>query len=106
MNSKLVMILSAFIGLIPTLVYGGALTLDLGPGKDERIVVNLPVIDVDSDGTDRAVITCDGVQWLGNSGEPRIPWQVITLLLPPNADLASLSCDLEQGCLMSIRNSL
>jgi len=38
-----------------------------------------------------AVFACDDVQWLNLAGEPRIPWKVMTVLLPPDADSASVA---------------
>jgi len=41
--------------------------------------------------TGEAVFICDEVQWLNRAGEPRIPWKVITVLLPPDVEPSSVS---------------
>ena len=33
-------------------------------------------------------------QWLNQPGEPQVPWRVVTLLLPPDADLSSVAASL------------
>ncbi len=48
-------------------------------------------VKVDRDKNQRAVFICDGAQWLNQTGEPQIPWKVMTVLLPPNVDLSSVS---------------
>ena len=42
-----------------------------------------------------AIFSCDEVFWLSETGEPRIPWKVITVLLPPDADLSSVTCRID-----------
>ena len=43
--------------------------------------------------TGEAVFICDEVQWLNRAGEPRIPWKVLTVLLPPDVEPSSvLAC--------------
>ena len=41
--------------------------------------------------TGEAVFICDEVQWLNRAGEPRIPWKVLTVLLPPDVEPSSVS---------------
>ncbi len=54
----------------------------------------LPVaVDQEESGT--ALFRCDQARWLSAPGEPRIPWQVVTVLLPPQADLDTVSCRIE-----------
>ncbi len=48
-------------------------------------------VKVNRDKDQRAVFICDGAQWLNQTGEPQIPWKVMTVLLPPNVNLSSVS---------------
>lgn len=38
----------------------------------------------------------EDIRWLNDTGEPRIPWKIITVLLPPYADLSSVTCRVKQ----------
>ena len=37
--------------------------------------------------TGEAKFICQDVQWLSRTGEPQIPWKVITVILPPEVQL-------------------
>jgi hypothetical protein len=43
----------------------------------------------------RAVFRAPGAHFLNDTAEPNLPWQVVSLLLPPGTDPASVSVDLE-----------
>ena len=60
--------------------------------KQAQIVHPLDIspIDIQSKSDGSADFICQDVQWLDLSGEPRIPWKVVTLLLPPDADLGTV----------------
>lgn len=48
-------------------------------------------IDVETD------FLCQDVQWLSLSGEPRVPWKVVNLLLPPDAVLDTIDVALKHA---------
>ena len=60
--------------------------------KQAQIIHPLEITPIETlskvDGTTDFV--CQDVQWLNQSGEPRVPWKVITLLLPPDAVLETV----------------
>lgn len=62
------------------------------PPTQDEIIISLPRGDVsvqrDADGFAR--FRGKHLQQLGETGEPSIPYQAITVLLPPNVDLATL----------------
>ena len=67
------------------------------PAKAEELRVPFRPADVDvrpgADGT--AVLSASAVQWLSLAGEPNIPWQVVNVLLPPDASLETVSVRLK-----------
>ncbi|MBU0755616.1 MAG: hypothetical protein KJ645_10790, partial [Planctomycetes bacterium] len=50
-------------------------------------------VQVLADEEGRAVFEGDGICWLNEPGMPRLPWQAWTVLLPPETDLDSLTCN-------------
>ena len=51
-------------------------------------------IEVATGQTGVAVFTSEELQYLSKSGEPQIPWKMMTVLLPPDADMATVSCSI------------
>lgn len=72
------------------------------PGSDNRLRIRRPdggFTDADilsptiSRGqTGKAVFGCEPTHWQGSAGEPGIPWRIVTVLLPPDADTSIVSC--------------
>ena len=59
------------------------------------IQVDVSAIGVAAGAAGSTVFSCPGAQWLGVTGEPRIPWRVMTVLLPPDATLETMSVRLD-----------
>ncbi|UCG49832.1 MAG: hypothetical protein JSU94_08615, partial [Phycisphaerales bacterium] len=58
----------------------------------DSFVVDTGRLDVGADPAGRALFACQDAHYLGRTGQPRIPWKAVTVLLPPNADIATVSC--------------
>ena len=70
-----------------------------------RVSLPIPDIDAHTDAAGQAVFVWSAdndsgaIQWLGQTGEPRLPHRVVTLLLPPDADLSGVDVALENTTL-------
>lgn len=76
-------------------------------GKQPQIVIDVnvtPIVTVAIDGN-VAHFSCKKVQWPNQSGEPQIPWQVINVLLPPDAVLATVDVRLRNGTFEKVSGS-
>ena len=73
----------------------GVVVADVG---EVTTSLGVPAIDVHADrlGTAEFAVTGEDIQWLGQAGEPRLPHRVLTLLLPPNADLGTVNVRLDE----------
>ncbi len=71
--------------------YGGSLQIHTAHASGQVTAPSLPPLSVSAAASGGTVFSGDDLQWLGQSGEPRIPWQVVTLLLPPDADSSTLT---------------
>ncbi len=80
--------------LCATAAQGGSLYIHTSGADSSPVATALPTVSITSENQGQALFNCNGVQWIGNPGEPRLPWQVITLLLPPDTDTSSLACRL------------
>ncbi|MHC4655810.1 MAG: LamG-like jellyroll fold domain-containing protein [Planctomycetota bacterium] len=96
-------LLAVCVLMFSTLAQGASITLNTG--TEGTVVLQTSPVEVKSDGAGTVVFSCDDVFWLSDTGEPRIPWKVITVLLPPDADLSSLTCRIERPVLESIAGS-
>ena len=87
---------------------GASITLNIG--AEERVELQTAPLEVESTETGEAVLNPlekkdislmdfggEDIRWLNDTGEPRIPWKVITVLLPPYADLSSVTCHIKQS---------
>jgi hypothetical protein len=54
------------------------------------VVLDAPPVVVQTGDADSAAFRAPGAVWLSRTGEPAIPWMLVTALLPANADLASV----------------
>lgn len=73
---------------------GGSLQINM-PGTPRPVVETaLSPVTIQTGTAGEAVFAGERIHWLGSAGEPRLPWQVVTILLPPDADTTSLSCRL------------
>ncbi len=96
-------LLSVCILMFSTLAQGASIRLSVG---DEDIVaLETSSLAVESSGAGMAAFSCEDVHWLGDTGEPRIPWKVITVLLPPDSDLSTVTCRLERPVLEAIEGT-
>ncbi|MHC4640376.1 MAG: C25 family cysteine peptidase [Planctomycetota bacterium] len=96
-------LLLACILMFSTMAQGASITLSTG--AESTVVLDTDSVGVETGESGVAVFSCDDVRWLSNTGEPRIPWKVITVLLPPDADLSSVTCRIEWPALESIAGS-
>jgi hypothetical protein len=83
-----------------TLAQGASITVSAGAGG--TVALETGPVEVELGNGGAAVFSCDDVFWLSGTGEPRIPWKVVTVLLPPNAELSSVTCGIERPVLESI----
>jgi hypothetical protein len=62
-----------------------------------ELIVPFDVINVNvgTEGNNVAKFSCRDIQWKNQSGEPQVPWQVITVLLPPDAILETVAVNLK-----------
>ena len=86
--------------MLSTLAQGASITLNIG--ADSTAAIETAPVEVKSGLDGKAVFVCDDVFWLSDTGRPRIPWKVITVLLPPDADLSSVKCRLARPVFESI----
>jgi len=93
-------LLAVCVLMFSTLAQSASITLNTG--TEGTVVLQTSPVEVESGGAGTAVFSCDDVFWLSDTGEPRIPWKVITVLLPPDADLSSVTCRIERPVLESI----
>jgi len=74
--------------------HGKTITVHTGGQVDKGVVVDAASVKVVRGASSQAVFKCgDDVQWLGATGEPRIPWKIFTVLLGPDADAPSVAAD-------------
>jgi hypothetical protein len=92
--------LSMCVLIFSTLAQGASITLSTG--AEGTVALETGFVEVESGRAGAAAFSCDNVHWLSDTGEPRIPWKVITVLLPPNAALSSVTCRIERLVLESI----
>ena len=74
-----------------------AVTVPAASGDTISLTLDPVHVEVAPGKTGAAQFTCDDVDWLGRPGEPRIPWKRLTVLLPPDADLSTVSADVQAG---------
>ncbi|MGB2807147.1 MAG: C25 family cysteine peptidase [Sedimentisphaerales bacterium] len=96
-------LLAMCVLMFSTLAQGASITLNTG--IDGTVALETAPVEVKSGNEGAAVFSSDEVFWLSDTGEPRIPWKVITVLLPPDADLSSVTCRLERSVLEDIAGS-
>ena len=100
---KVKVFVSICVLLFSNLVQGASITLSIGGEgivtlkTDPLEVESAPLLSCESKKGGEAVFRCDDIQWLNVSGEPRIPWMVYPVLLPPYADLSSVTCSVKQS---------
>jgi hypothetical protein len=75
--------------------------------QQQEIAVRLevPAMTISTDAQGNTLFTCTRVQWLSRTGEPNIPWLVINVLLPPYANLGTVSVSLQDGQYESVTGS-
>ena len=61
-----------------------------GDSSGTAPAVDSVTVGIDRGGKGEAVFKSDGAQWLSLTGEPRVPWRVLEVLLPPDAELSSV----------------
>ncbi len=98
MKKTHILIFAAVANLIATLGLPAA-TLNIITGtEDQNLTDNTCDIFVTAsiDGQNSFQFATKESQYLNQAGQPQIPWQVITVLLPPDADDSTLSTRFEQ----------
>ncbi|MBN2377976.1 MAG: hypothetical protein JXD22_16380, partial [Sedimentisphaerales bacterium] len=74
---------------------GSVIRVEVGTGGQlSNVQARLKVMKGQSS---QARFECDAeeVQWLSEPGEPQIPWKVMTILLPPDVDAATVAADVQ-----------
>ncbi len=85
-----------FLPILMVLIFtvaasGGTITVN---GAGRPAIVDTGTIEVLQGAGNNATFVCEDAQYLSKSGEPQIPWKLMTVLLPPNADMATVSCSI------------
>ena len=83
-----VVLLSILIVFCP---FTDAATINVKTGGQKAALIDTPNISIGVTAKGNAGIQCANTQYLNEPGQPQIPWKVITVLLPPNADLSTVS---------------
>jgi len=91
---KVNIFVSMCVLVFSTFAQGASITLNTG--AEGTVGLQTAPVEVESGGDGMAVFSCGDVRWLSDTGEPRIPWKVITVLLPPDAKLSSVTCRIER----------
>ena len=68
---------------------GGTITVNT---VGRPATVDTGTIEVLQGAGNNTTFVCEDAQYLSKSGEPQIPWKLMTVLLPPNADMATVLC--------------
>ncbi|MBN1517113.1 tandem-95 repeat protein [Candidatus Sumerlaeota bacterium] len=68
-----------------------AATIQVKTGEQDAVVIDTSDIVITAAADNMASIQCADAQYLSEPGQPRIPWKVVTVLLPPNADLSTVA---------------
>jgi len=97
---KVNIFVSVCVLVFSTFAQGASITLNTG--AEGTVGLQTAPLEVESGGDGMAVFSCDDVRWLSDTGEPRIPWKVITVMLPPDAELLSVTCRIERPGLEGI----
>lgn len=92
--------LSVCVLMLSTLVQGASITLNTG--AESTVTIETVHVEIRAGWGSTAVFVCNEVFWLSDTGRPRVPWKVITVLLPPDADLSSVRCRLVRPVFESI----
>lgn len=100
---KISVFFSVWILTLFTLAQGASITLNTG--TEGTVAIETATVEVRAGLGGTAVFICDDVFWLSDTGQPRIPWKVITVLLPPDADLSSVGCRLGRPVLEAIEGT-
>lgn len=74
----------------------GTLTVRTTP-QDSTPVQSEEIMVIGGRRTEGVKIIAEGANYRGQTGEPDIPWQMVTVLLAPNANLDSISVHLENA---------
>jgi hypothetical protein len=74
---------------------GESITLSID--AEGAVALQTDSLQAESTGVGEEVFKGDDIRWLNDTGEPRIPWKVRTVLLPPDADLSSVACLIKQS---------
>jgi predicted outer membrane repeat protein len=64
-------------------------------GEETAIPLELPKVSLSVGTNGDTTLSGEGAAFIGRTGEPRLPWQILTVLLPPDADLASVRVTLD-----------
>ncbi|MBN2138299.1 MAG: hypothetical protein JW720_10875 [Sedimentisphaerales bacterium] len=83
-----ILLFSASVWAAP--VFDNTLRISQPDGSFMDADILPPAISRDQTGT--AVFSCAPTHWQNSAGEPGIPWQTVTVLLPPHTDTSTVSC--------------
>ena len=83
----------ALIGILFISNTGFSASIFIRTGRDKAAEIQ-PEFTVTANDASEPVfsdVQDDHIQYLSQTGQPQIPWKLITVLLPPNADLSSVA---------------
>ena len=72
-------------------------TIHIEAGSMKPVEVETGEIFIDTDTSGAAIFNCDDICQLSEAGQPQIPWKTATVLLPPNADIDSVTCQINNA---------
>ncbi|MEN8126949.1 MAG: DNRLRE domain-containing protein [Planctomycetota bacterium] len=88
---KRIIVTVLFFVLLPSLTSTAAIITINTDGKTTTVETAQIKVALGKGGT--VAFTAEDVQYLSKSSEPQIPWKLMRVLLPPNADLTTVSCN-------------
>ncbi len=71
--------------------FSDAATIQVKTAGQDSVIINTTDISIAASADNTVDIQCADTQYLSEPGQPKIPWKVTTLLLPPDADLSTVS---------------
>jgi hypothetical protein len=90
-KSRLIRVFLCLVLLFSFSASAAVITINAG-GK--TTTVESSPLNITISETGQAVFASEDIQYLSKTGEPQIPWKVMRVLLPPNADLSTVSANI------------
>ena len=94
-NKRIASLLGLLAGLLMATGMANAATVSVDTGTGKGTISKTWNVAVADTGGGQAVFTGDDIQYLAKTGQPRVPWGAVTVLLPPDANTATIKCDID-----------